>query len=169
MAVRSAPKGYHSLTLALAVRDVAAAIDFYKQAFGAVEYLRLALPDGSIMHAELGIGDSKLMLGEESDEEGGPRCPRTLGGVTRAVYLYVADVDAGFKQAVKAGAKVQMPVADMFWGDRYGQVVDPSGHLWEIATPKRVSGRAADGAQRRKRPRVRTAARRSGARPKAGR
>ncbi len=130
------PDGYHTVTPSLTVRGGARAIDFYKQAFGAQERLRVHGPDGvSIMHAELQIGDSIVMLGDEYPDMG---CvaPVSRGGATGSLFLYVSDVDAAFQRAVNAGAKVVMPVTDMFWGDRFGQVEDPSGHRWGLATHK---------------------------------
>ena len=130
------PDGYHSVTAALTVRDGARAIDFYKQAFGAQERMRVHGPDGtSIMHAELQVGDSIVMLSDESPEMG-CLAPVTRGGTTSSLFMYVPDVDAAFQRAVSAGAKVVMPVADMFWGDRFGSVEDPSGHRWGLATHK---------------------------------
>jgi len=130
------PDGYHSITPTLTVRNGAEAIEFYKRAFGAQELMRFPGPDGkSLMHAELKIGDSVFMLSEEMP--GSPQAPVSVGGPTGSLYLYVQDADAAFKQAVSAGAKVLMPVTDMFWGDRFGQVEDPSGHRWGIATHTR--------------------------------
>jgi uncharacterized glyoxalase superfamily protein PhnB len=136
MAVKPIPEGYHTITLALAVPDAAKAIEFYKEAFGAVEHYRMPGPNGKVMHAELGLGDSTVMVGPECEKADGPRSPKTLGGIMRLAFLYVENVDAAFEKAVKAGAKVKMPVSDMFWGDRYGQVVDPFGYVWELATHK---------------------------------
>jgi uncharacterized glyoxalase superfamily protein PhnB len=133
---KAIPDGYHTLTPALTVKDGAKVIEFYKHAFGAKEVMRMLGPDGkTLMHAEIKIGDSTFMLG---DEQPGMGCqaPTTVGGPTSSLYVYVPDVDAAFKQAVGAGAKVIMPVTDMFWGDRYGQVEDPAGHRWGLATHK---------------------------------
>ena len=127
------PAGYHTLTPALVVRDAAAAIDFYKRAFGAEEVGRMAGPDGKIMHAEIRIGDSLLMLGEEN-EQWGTKSPLLTNGNPGSLHIYVEDVDASFERALKAGAKVRAPLADAFWGDRYGKVTDPFGHEWGIAT-----------------------------------
>ncbi|RJP72573.1 MAG: VOC family protein [Candidatus Abyssobacteria bacterium SURF_17] len=134
--VNPIPKGYHTVTPHIVVRDAAKAIDFYKRAFGAEEVMRLPGPDGhGIMHAELKIGDSFIMLGEESPEMGGEcHSPESLGGSAVTLNLYVKDVDAAFERAVSAGAQVKMPLADMFWGDRYGALVDPFGHKWSLAT-----------------------------------
>jgi PhnB protein len=130
------PDGYRTITPALVVRDGPAAIEFYKGAFGAEERFRMPGPDGkSIMHAELQIGDSLFMLSDEAPDMG-CRAPASVGGSSGSFYLYVEDADAAFKRAVGAGAKVLMPVTDMFWGDRFGQVEDPSGHRWGLATHK---------------------------------
>ena len=134
--VKKIPDGYHAVTPYLTVRDGAQVIEFYKRAFGAKEIMRMPGPDGkSIMHAEVQIGDSIVMLSAEQPGMG-CRAPSSVGGPTSYLYIYVPDVDAAFKQAVGAGAKVLMPLADMFWGDRYGQVEDPSGHRWGLATHK---------------------------------
>jgi PhnB protein len=127
------PAGYHSVTPALVVRDAAAAIDFYKRAFGAEEIDRMAGPDGSIMHAEIRIGDSILMLGEEN-EQWGTKSPLSLNGVHGSLHIYVEDADAAFNRALEAGATVRYPLEDAFWGDRYGKVTDPFGHEWGLAT-----------------------------------
>jgi PhnB protein len=133
--VRPIPEGYHTLTPTLTLNDAAAAIEFYKRAFGAEEISRMVAPDGKkIWHAELKIGDSRLMLGDEFPEMGGGLSPKTLGGRTGSLFLYVEDVDAVFQRAVDAGATVTMPVADQFWGDRYGQIRDPFGHDWAFGT-----------------------------------
>ena len=130
------PKGYHSVTPGLAVRNAGEALDFYKRAFGAKEKARMPGPDGSIMHAELQIGDSHIMLGEENLQMGNPS-PQSLNGTPVGLYVYVRDVDRAFDQAVGAGATVTMPVMDQFWGDRSGMVTDPFGHKWWLATRKR--------------------------------
>ena len=127
------PAGYHSVTPAIVVRDAAAAIDFYKKAFGAEEIDRMAGPDGSIMHAEIRIGDSILMLGEEN-EQWGTKSPLSLNGVHGSLHIYVEDADVAFNRALKAGATVRYPLEDAFWGDRYGKVTDPFGHEWGLAT-----------------------------------
>jgi PhnB protein len=132
----SVPKGYHSVTPGLALRDTPAAIEFYKKAFGAKEKGRMAGPDGKIMHAELQIGDSRIMVGEEMPQMG-HSSPLALGGSPVNLYVYVKNVDKAFDQAISAGATVVMPVADMFWGDRYGALKDPYGHKWGLATHKR--------------------------------
>lgn len=133
MSSTSIPAGYHSVTPAIVVRDAAKAIDFYKRAFGAEEISRMAGPDGSIMHAEIRIGDSLVMLGEEN-EQWGTRSPLSLGGVHGSLHIYVADADASFNRAIQAGATMRYPLEDAFWGDRYGKVTDPFGHEWGIAT-----------------------------------
>jgi PhnB protein len=136
--VQPIPKGFHTLTPSLVVRNAASAIEFYKKAFGATERSRLAAPDGTIMHAELKIGDSILTLGEEMPQMGA-KSPQTVGVGTAwssSLLLYTTDVDAAFKRAVTAGATEQMPVTDQFWGDRYGRVMDPYGHSWQLATHK---------------------------------
>lgn len=142
------PKGYHALTPSLVVDGATKAIAFYKNAFGAKQKSVMSSPDGKIMHAELQIGDSFLMLSDEFPDMGA-KSPKTLGGVGYSTMIYTKNVDKLFDQAVKAGAKVLMPVADMFWGDRYGRVEDPFGHQWQLAThkedltPKQMAKRAA--------------------------
>jgi PhnB protein len=130
------PDGYHSVTPHLIVRGGTKAIDFYKKAFGAQELHRMLMPDGKLMHGALKVGDSIVMLGEECPEMGG-QSPLALKATPVTIHLYVTDADAAFKRAVDAGATVKMPILDMFWGDRYGQVTDPFGHVWSIATHKR--------------------------------
>jgi PhnB protein len=129
------PRGYHTATPYLTVNDCARAIDFYKNAFGAQEVMRMDGPPGKIGHAELKIGDSFLMLSDEMPG-GGNRSPKSLGGTTASVFLYVTDVDSAYKKAVDAGATSDMPPADMFWGDRFGKLTDPFGHTWAMATHK---------------------------------
>ena len=133
--VKPIPDGYHSVTPYITVNDAAAAITFYKRAFGAEEKMRMNGPDGKVGHAELKIGDSMIMLADEMPH-GGLRSPKSLGGTTAGMFIYVNDVDSVFNQAVSAGAKVEMPVADQFWGDRYGKLMDPFGHSWSVATHK---------------------------------
>jgi PhnB protein len=133
MSVKPIPDGYHTLTPFLTVRDAVRAIDFYKQAFGAVERGVMKGPDGKVMHAELKIGDSIIMLSDEFPEFGA-LSPQSSGGAGMGLHIYVDGVDAAFDRAVKAGAQVEMPVADQFWGDRYGKLKDPFGHKWSIAT-----------------------------------
>ena len=127
------PDGYHTVTPYLIVKGAAQAIEFYKKAFGATEMLRMARPDGRIAHAEIKIGDSPVMLADEFPEMEA-RSPQSFGGTPVSIMLYVEDVDTIFSQAVAAGAKVQRPVADQFYGDRTGGVEDPFGHVWYIAT-----------------------------------
>ena len=133
MATKPIPEGYHTLTPYLAVDNAAEAIEYYKKAFGAKERLRMETPDGGIGHAELDIGDSLVMLSDPFPQAT-TRPPKELGGTSASVFLYVEDVDAVVKRAVDAGATVTMEVADQFWGDRFGTVSDPFGHLWSIAT-----------------------------------
>ena len=130
------PEGLHSLTPHLVLNDASAAIEFYKKAFGATEVMRLAAPNGKLMHGCININGSSVMLVDEHPEMGA-QAPTTLKGTPVTIHLTVPDVDAVAKQAVAAGAKIVMPVADMFWGDRYGIVEDPFGHRWSVATPKR--------------------------------
>jgi uncharacterized glyoxalase superfamily protein PhnB len=131
--VRPIPEGYHTLTTDLVVKDVGKAIEFYSRAFNAQEIFRMNGPDGKIMHAEIQIGDSRLMLCSECTERRN-LAPATLNGNTGALYLYVKDVDSAFDQAVQAGGKSIQGVSEMFWGDRVGELVDPSGHRWMLAT-----------------------------------
>jgi PhnB protein len=133
MSVKPIPEGYHTLTPFLTVRDAARAIEFYKQAFGAKERGVMKGPDGKVMHAELLIGDSIIMLSDEFPEYGA-LSPQSSGGAGMGLHIYVDGVDAAFERAVKAGAQVEMPVTDQFWGDRYGKLKDPFGHKWSIAT-----------------------------------
>jgi uncharacterized glyoxalase superfamily protein PhnB len=135
MTVKAIPEGYHTITPYMTVRDAARAIEFYKQAFGAVEKGVMKGPDGKVMHAELRIGDSLFMLADEFPQFGS-LSPQAIGGSAMGLHIYVEDVDAAFDRAVKAGGTVEMPVSDMFWGDRYGKLVDPFGHKWSIATHK---------------------------------
>jgi len=137
MALKSIPDGYHAVTPHLVVDDAAKAIDFYKQAFGAEELLRLPMKDREgrdrLGHAEIRIGDSTLML---ADEWPGMQAlaPKSRGGTTVSFMIYCADVDGAFQQALDAGAHVERPVTDEFWGDRSGSVIDPFGHRWRLAT-----------------------------------
>jgi len=135
-AIKPIPDGMHSLTPHLICAGASDAIAFYKAAFGAVETSRLAGPKGLLMHAAVRIGDSTLMLVDEMPEWGALG-PKALKGSAVTIHLYVPDVDAAVAQAVAAGAKITMPVADMFWGDRYGQLEDPFGHRWSVATHQR--------------------------------
>jgi PhnB protein len=133
MATKPIPEGYHTLTPYLAVDDASEAIDWYKQAFGAKERMRMDGPEGTIGHAELEIGDSLIMLADPFPHSQ-TRPPKELGGTTAGVFMYVEDVDAVVQKAVKAGATTTMEVADQFWGDRFGSIKDPFGHSWSIAT-----------------------------------
>ncbi|HEY6370027.1 MAG TPA: VOC family protein [Candidatus Sulfotelmatobacter sp.] len=133
MSVKPIPEGYHTLTPFLTVRDAVRAIEFYKQAFGAQERGVMKGPDGKVMHAELKIGDSVIMLSDEWPEFGA-LSPLGSGGAGMGLHIYIDGVDAAFDRAVKAGARVDMPVSDQFWGDRYGKLTDPFGHKWSIAT-----------------------------------
>jgi PhnB protein len=141
------PEDFHTITPQMVVKGVAAAIDWYTRALGAHELLRNAAPDGaSIMHAELLLGDSRFFVVDEFPDS--VVSPSTLGGTTVTMHLYVPDVDDLFNRAVEAGATVVMPVADQFWGDRYGILRDPFGHRWSIASriedlsPKKLQDRA---------------------------
>ena len=127
------PEGVGTLTPYLTIKGAAQAIEFYKKAFGAEEKMRMPGPDGKIMHATLKIGDSTLYL---CDEMMGSKSPSALGGSPVAIHMYVPDCDATWKQAVQAGAKETMPLADQFWGDRFGMLSDPFGHVWSISTQK---------------------------------
>lgn len=132
--VRAIPEGYHTVTAYLVVRGAARAIEFYKRAFGAVERKRMEGPGGLLMHAEVSIGDSVVMLCDEFPEMERWVAPESLNGTTTALHLYVEDADAVFERAIAAGAKVSMPLMDAFWGDRYGKLTDPFGHEWSVAT-----------------------------------
>ncbi len=127
------PDGMHTLTPHLVCRNAAEAIAFYGKAFGAVELSRLPGAEGKLMHAMVRIGDSSLMLVDEFPDCGAFG-PQSLNGSPVTIHLYVTDVDATVERALAAGAKVTMPVSDMFWGDRYGRIEDPFGHQWSIAT-----------------------------------
>ena len=132
--VKPIPDGYHAVTPYLMVHDGAAALDFYRRALGAKEVMRFE-HQGKIGHAEIQIGDSMVMLADEFPTVE-PRSPKSLAGTSVTIMLYVADVDATVAQAVAAGAKVRRPIQDQFYGDRSGEVVDPFGHSWHIATHK---------------------------------
>ncbi len=131
--VKPIPEGFHTATPYLIIRDTAKAIEFYQKAFGATERMRMPTPDGKIAHAEIQIGDSIIMMADENPQWG-VQSPQALKGSPVSVFLYVPDVNATFQQAIAAGATEAMPLADMFWGDRYGKVVDPFGHRWDLAT-----------------------------------
>jgi PhnB protein len=133
MATKPIPEGYHTVSPYLAVDDAARAIDYYATAFGAKELVRMDRPGGAIGHAELEVGDSRIMLSDPFPQAS-TRPPKELGGTSASVFMYVEDVDAVVKQAVDAGATVTMEVADQFWGDRFGTITDPFGHVWSIAT-----------------------------------
>jgi PhnB protein len=133
MATKPIPEGYHTVSPYLAVDDAARAIEYYTNAFGAKEIMRMDAPGGKIGHAELQIGDSRVMLSDPFPQAS-TRPPKELGGASAGVFMYVEDVDAVVKRAVDAGATVTMEVADQFWGDRFGTITDPFGHVWSIAT-----------------------------------
>jgi PhnB protein len=133
MATQPIPEGYHTVTPYLAVEDATEAIEYYTKAFDAKERVRMETPDGKVGHAELEIGDSLVMLSDPFPQAS-TKPPNELGGTSVSVFMYVEDVDAVVKRAVDAGAMVTMEVADQFWGDRFGSVKDPFGHLWSIAT-----------------------------------
>jgi PhnB protein len=135
MAVKSQPEGYHTITPYLIVKDGVKAIDFYKKAFGAIELFRMPGPGGKIMHAEIKIGDSVIMLADEVPEMGA-RSPTTIGGSPVGILVYVTECDEVFAEALEAGATVKKPMQDQFYGDRSGTVIDPFGHVWTIATHK---------------------------------
>jgi PhnB protein len=135
MAAKPIPDGYYTATPYLIVQGAAKAIDFYKQAFGATELMRLADPSGKVGHAEIKIGNSPIMLADEFPEMGA-RGPQSFGGSPVSICLYVEDVDARFNRAIAAGAKAVRPVKDQFYGDRSGTLTDPFGHTWTIATHK---------------------------------
>ena len=140
------PEGYSTLNPYLAVEDASSAIDFYQRAFGAKERSRMPGPGGAIMHAELEIGDSVLMLSDPFPQAS-TKPPKELGGTTVSLMLYVEDTDATYRQAIDAGATSLMEPDDMFWGDRFGSVQDPFGHSWTIAT--HVEGVSPEEMQRR--------------------
>ncbi len=127
------PKGGHAITAHIVVKDAARMIEFYVRAFGAEEKGRLTLPDGAVAHCELRIGDSSVFLADEFPAQG-VRAPVSVGGTSTVLQLYVEDADLVFERAVEEGATVRQPMIDAFWGDRYGQLVDPAGHVWAIAT-----------------------------------
>jgi PhnB protein len=143
------PKGYHTVTPHLVVAGAAQAIDFYQKALGAEEVMRFPGPDGKIMHAEIRIGDSVVMLGEEMPDQGA-RGPKSMGGTSVAFFIYGDDVDASWKRALDAGARAIIPLTDQFWGDRSGLIEDPFGHRWWLAqhtqdmTPEEIRKAADD-------------------------
>jgi PhnB protein len=132
-AAKAVPEGYHTITPQLSLDNAAQALEWYKKALGAEELGRSVGPDGKIMHAEMRIGNSRVMM---NDVMMGGKGPQAFGGSPASMWLYVDDSDALFNRAVSAGAKVQMAMADQFWGDRAGAVADPSGYTWWIATRK---------------------------------
>lgn len=133
MSVKPIPDGYHSVTPYLIIKGAAAALEFYKTALNAEERVRMPGPDGKVMHAEIQIGDSIVMLADEFPEMGAVS-PQTLGGTPVGFCIYVTDVDARFQQAVAAGAKIERPLQNQFYGDRSGTLLDPFGHKWTLAT-----------------------------------
>jgi PhnB protein len=133
MAVKPIPDGYHSVTPYLIVDGAARALDFYKRAFGAEETFRMPGPDGRIGHAEMRVGDSMIMLADQHPEAGA-KGPKSYGGSPVSLMVYVENVDKVFAQAVSAGATVERPLANQFYGDRTGGIVDPFGHKWYLAT-----------------------------------
>jgi PhnB protein len=147
-AVRAVPEGFHTVTASITCKDAARAIEFYKKAFGAVERFRMASPDGRVTHAELQIGDSIIFMGDEFPDMSAAPAQGALPSA--GLFLYVEDVDSLFSQALKAGCETSMPVTNMFWGDRYGKVIDPFGHHWGISThvedvsPEEMERRAAE-------------------------
>lgn len=146
--VQPIPEGYHSISPAITCKNAAAAIDFYKKAFGATEIMRMDGPNGTIGHAELRIGNSVIFV---SDEFPGMSAAPVQGALPNSyLFLYTEDCDAVFNRAVEAGAAATMPMADMFWGDRFGKLTDPFGHSWGVAThvedvaPEEMQRRAAE-------------------------
>lgn len=149
--VNPIPEGYHSVTPHIVLDDCTKAIEFYVRAFGAEKLLAMPGPMGKIVHAEIKIGDSIVMMSDEMPPMPGQpgifRAPKAAGLATGALFVYVRDTDASFDRAIKAGCTVRTPVSDMFWGDRYGQVIDPFGHTWALASrvedlsPKEIARR----------------------------
>ena len=131
--VKAIPEGYHNVTPYLFIRGAAGAIEFYKSVFGAAEIVRMAGPNGKIMHAELKIGDSIVMLADENPQTG-VMSPQTIGGFSTGLHLYVENVDAVIQKAVDSGAKLLRPIKNQFYGDRSGSLLDPFGHMWSVAT-----------------------------------
>ena len=129
--VQRVPEHMHTITPHIVVKGANDAIEFYKKAFGAIEHYRMPMPDGTIMHAEIQIGDSVFFM---NDEMMGTKSPQSIGGSPVTIHLQIEDVDSLWNQAVAAGCQVTMPLADMFWGDRYGMLVDPFGHCWSMAS-----------------------------------
>jgi PhnB protein len=135
MAVKPIPDGYHSVTPYLIIKGASKAIEYYKKAFGAVELFRMPGPNDMVMHAEIKIGDSPIMLADESQEMGW-KSPTTYGGTPASLMIYVPDVDTVYKQALSVGGKELKPLMDQFYGDRSGTLTDPFGHVWTVATHK---------------------------------
>ena len=133
--VKPIPAGHHTVAPYLAIKNALSALEFYKKAFGAIETYKLIVPDGRLGHAEIRLGNSLIMLSDEFPEFGG-KAPESLGGSPVSIHLYVEDVDAFAEKAVAAGARELKPVADQFYGDRSGQLQNPYGHLWWVATHK---------------------------------
>jgi PhnB protein len=131
--VKAIPDGFHNVTPYLYLRGAAGAIEFYKSVFGAAEIMRMPGPDGRIMHAEIKIGDSIVMLADENPSMG-IMSPQTIGGFSGGLHLYVEDADAVIRKAVESGAKQLHPIKDQFYGDRSGTLLDPFGHMWSVAT-----------------------------------
>jgi uncharacterized glyoxalase superfamily protein PhnB len=131
--IKPIPDGMRAVTPSLSIRDAHVAIDFYKKAFGATELMRMAGPDGKIVHGEIRIGDSTIFISDEFPAMGG-KAVQTYGGSPASIYLYVPDVDATFKAAVAAGATAKMPPSNAFWGDRHAYIIDPFGYPWALAT-----------------------------------
>jgi PhnB protein len=131
--VKAIPDGYHTITPYLFVRGATSAIDFYRTVFGATEILRMPGPDGRIMHAELKIGDSIVMLADENPTNG-IMSPQTIGGYSIGMHIYVENVDAVIQKAIENGAKMLRPIKNQFYGDRSGSLLDPFGHMWSVAT-----------------------------------
>jgi PhnB protein len=131
--VKHIPDGFHTVTPYLIIKDTAKAIEFYKEAFQATELSRLSTPDGKVGHAEIQIGDSRIMMADEHPEWEAAS-PQTIGGTPVWILIYVEDVDEVFNRAVDAGAKLFKPVEDQFYGDRSGTIIDPFGHRWTIAS-----------------------------------
>jgi PhnB protein len=131
--VKAIPDGFHNVTPYLYLRGAAGAIEFYKTVFGAAEIMRMRGPDGRIMHAELRIGDSIVMLADENPSMG-IMSPQTIGGFSGGLHLYVEDADAVIRKAVESGAKQLHPIKNQFYGDRSGTLLDPFGHMWSVAT-----------------------------------
>ncbi|MAG58454.1 MAG: glyoxalase [Planctomycetes bacterium] len=135
MSVKPIPEGFHTLTPHIVIKGAAEALEFYTKAFNAEVSLCMPGPGGTVMHAEMKIGDSHVMIADEFPGHS-VSSPKTVGGTTFSLALYTEDCDAAYAQAVEAGATAEMPPTDMFWGDRYSKVMDPWGHSWEISTHK---------------------------------